>query len=47
MLVAELSGQPVLFGLVSVVAGGVHCVLPGTAIVTDETSYSDPKPSIF
>ena len=36
VLVAELSGQAVLFRLVSVVAGGVQCVLPETAIALPE-----------
>ena len=44
---AELSGQPVLFGLVSVVAGGVQCVLLGTTVAllerADEVTAQDVR----
>ena len=47
VLVAELPGQAVLLGLVSVVASGIHCELPETAITllerTDEVTAQDPK----
>ena len=47
VLVAELPGQAVLLGLVSVVASGVHCELPETAIALlerpDEVTAQDPK----
>ena len=47
VLVAELPGQAVLLGLVSVVASGVHCELPETAIALlerpDEVTAQDLK----